>query len=116
MDRTQIIIVVAAGLMLVLSMQLGAGPASKGPPPDAPVAGQTATTPEAGSERTAPEKGSPAPAEAPRVVERELVQSELTNGAVRLAVTNEGGRVRSLELREFADRGGKDAGPVQLVT
>jgi YidC/Oxa1 family membrane protein insertase len=117
MDRTQIAMMVIAALMFLAAMQMGSAPRASGPdrssPPPESV-GPAATQEQAG--RPAPSQESPSAAEAELPAQRELVTTELANGVLRLEVTNEGGRVRSIQLREFADRKGKEAGPVQLVT
>jgi YidC/Oxa1 family membrane protein insertase len=118
MDRTQIAIIAIAALMFLISMQLGAGatsrpPASSGSSTPAAVRPSDGEQVEAGIEPGSAERG---PALEPAAVQRELVRSELANPVLRLAVTNEGGRLDSVELIEFADRKGKPAGPVQLVT
>ncbi len=43
-------------------------------------------------------------------------ESEIGNDAVRLRVSNQGGRLTSIELLDFSDRVGERANPVQLVT
>ena len=115
MDRTQIGIIVVAALMLLVSMQLGAGSTPRAPAPDRdPATVESAAPAGASAETSAPGEVVPPAGEAE--IQRELIPTELSNGTVRLGVTNEGGRVRSVELPEFADRKGPEAGPVQLVT
>lgn len=121
MDRTQIAIVVVAGFMFLASMQMGGGASSRAPVPErgapAPTLSPGEERPSAPAPAPGPAGTAPAPAAAQEMpAQRELVQTELSNGRVRLDVTNEGGRVRSVQLTDFADRKGKDAGPVQLVT
>jgi YidC/Oxa1 family membrane protein insertase len=117
MDRTQIVIIVAAGLMFLLAMQLGMGTR---PPAPSQVSSAQAPSIEPGTPgavETAAESPGEADLAQPDLGEqRELVKSEISNGLVRLAVTNEGGRVKSAELTQFADRKGDQAGAVQLVT
>src|SRR5262245_25434812 len=119
MDRTQIMMVVGALLMLLVGMQLSSGSTRPPAPGTSGAPSGSAPAPAPGGTSSSSGPGEVAPAPVPSLappVQRELIQTELSNGLVRLGVTNEGGRLRSVELSEFEDRKGKDAGPVQLVT
>lgn len=118
MDRVQIAaLALGIGLLLVWIYTI---PSAPPPPPPRPAAetaepvapgpGVPAPPPAAG----VPELGPPSASPPPTVTRGETVR--LRNDAVRLEVSDIGGQVRSVELLEFADRVGSDAGRVQLVT
>lgn len=120
-DPIQIALIAAAlGLMLLWFLNMPpvpppeATPSESAPslaPPELPTAQGESPTPLAPAAESPAAAGAKPPAQ---MTQSEKVQ--LANDAVRLVVSNIGGRVESIELLNYNDRIGSDSGPVQLVT
>ncbi len=115
MDRLQIGAIALAVALLAASFMFG----SSAPPPEpergpAPLA-ERAPMPAAGS----PTPVAPAPALRDDARTTVITQSQtrvLDNDALRVVVSNIGGRLESVQLKHYRDRVGSGAGPVELVT
>jgi YidC/Oxa1 family membrane protein insertase len=116
-DRIQIAaIVIAIGIMLYLfaSGQVGPGPAEA--PSSPQVTERTAPPPpEPGASFAGAENDAAPVPKAPAVVTQHRT-AILENDALRLQVSDAGGRLESIKLKQYEDRLGEGARPVELVT
>lgn len=112
MDRVQIAALALA--VLLLFAWFATLPREPAPAPEPPMAQQA-------------DRGLPAPAEpppdlfppghdAPRPSASPAAEIPLENDAVRVVVSSLGGRFQSIRLKQYRDRLGEEAEPVELVT
>jgi YidC/Oxa1 family membrane protein insertase len=116
MDRTQIILLVVAVGLFLLSVQMGglrepaAVSTEQAPPRTEQRGGGAQATGEGGHAETARNPDSSAEEE------ENKEQVSLSNEALAVTVANEGARIRSVRLLRYADRIGQGAEPVDLAT
>jgi YidC/Oxa1 family membrane protein insertase len=119
MDRNQIILIAAAVVLFVASLQLGGQQAS--PPAEPPRAVEA---PSSSAPLTPAGPGEP-PAQAPPAAAANaqpgpepvaIELSTLSNGSLQVEITNQGARLRSAQLTQYRDRAGEGALPVELAT
>jgi len=125
-DRIQIGALVLAGILFLVSMQLGSGPAGTPSEPETSEAAPTessesasgaAERPAAGNAESSPSEAQALDAETEAArPEPERQLSELSNDVVRLRVSNEASFVESAELLAYESQIDPSAGPVQLAT
>lgn len=128
MDRTQIGFLGIAAALMIAAVMLGdvfspRDPAEAPAPTPEIEQGLEAPTPEAPAASASTSPSPPPPPAAgslpPRTASPDMTRSErlvLENDALRLEVGTLGGRFHSILLRNYADRIGPDAQPVELVT
>src|SRR5262245_57331039 len=115
MDRNQIALLLLAVAIFAVSLQFGGGTA---PPPAAPppVRAAEAGAGSAPAPATAATDPGVAPAPGDALEQAESVeQATLSNGGLSLQISNAGGRLRSVRLRDYAAHVG-DSQPVELAT
>ncbi len=120
MDRLQIGAIALAVGLIALSFLFGGGT----PSPPSPSAPPTAVAPEALGPAATPIETIPAtplagskPRDDAETRSFPLRQTRiLENDALRVVVSNVGGRLESIQLKDYDDRVGGGGGPVELVT
>jgi YidC/Oxa1 family membrane protein insertase len=121
LDRTQILILVAASLLLALSFALGGSqPPAQGPGASTPSTAATEREPsrgdqpgpgvESASQATMPPSDTPPSERLPQAT------TTLANDSVTLSVTNAGPALSSVVLEKFARTKREASGPIDLVT